>query len=104
MTITPKQRLDAYTYAYLCLLAGFDENGKDIHGYPKQYICDYLSEWTNIQFPKCIGCDATYFPEWYAQLPKNKPESAGLGWWNQKSPQRKKALERAIAECEIINR
>ena len=100
MTLTKKQRLEAYMDAYLCLLAGFDEYGEDVYGFPKQYICDYLLEWTEEELGNKNDDQQILFPEWYALKPKTINSGDGLGWWPQGSKKRHMALKKVITECE----
>lgn len=104
MTLTKKQRLEAYTYAYLCVLSGFDENGKEVFGYTSQYVCDYLQVWGEEEFKKHIRSNEILFPEWYALKPEFIPVGARFGWWLQNSPERAEAVERAIIACENSKR
>lgn len=98
--LAKEQRLDGYVFAYFCLIAGFNEEGLDIYGFHKQYICDYLWEWRKNKFNTTTGNLADLFPEWYSQEPDIIPPLYAPAWWPQKSPKRIKALVKAIAACE----
>lgn len=86
--LTKKQRLEAYTYAYISVLSDcFLDFG----------VCHILDLWGIRNTGGWLG--SNHIPEWYNQEPKGA--SPFDFWWPIENRRiRLRALERAIAECE----
>lgn len=87
MTLTPQQKIEAYTYAML-----------ELQQCPNAAVCLLLQYWLNeweFGYPSDLDPATSYFPEFLAQKPQGCPKSH-LWWPDGAVHPRLLALERAI--------
>ncbi len=95
--LTKKQKLQAYSFAYLSIYSGTHPSGD----YFTLCVCDSLLEFLNNHFCSWDwqGSVLSYFPE----FAKQRPEDPNIFWWPKTTDgnlSRLRAIERAIQLVE----
>jgi len=95
---TKKQKLEAYTYALLCIYVYMDDQSED------QFICNNLGRWMSKDEKKSFDFELSVFPEFAQQKPTHEiPVNVGGGWWHHRNNgARIRAIERAIRLTEQL--
>lgn len=91
--LTRREKLDAYTYALLCIYEYLSNDNGDC------FVCNNLGRWINENEKKCYPFSLEDFPEFAKQQPVN---SSGSWWGIYEMDKRIAAIERAIHLTEQL--